>query len=67
MPALLAIHLATLVNRSYLFVPSEVTELLLSAGADISATDAKGRTALSYARERGRTRILEVLRAHGAA
>lgn len=46
---------------------SEVTELLISAGADIAATDAHGKTALAHAKERGLVRIEEVLRRHGAA
>ena len=46
---------------------AEVTELLINAGADIAAVDAKGKTALAYAREYGLTRIQEVLLAHGAA
>ena len=41
---------------------AEVTELLIKAGADISATDPKGRTALDIAVEKGLTRIPEVLR-----
>jgi ankyrin repeat protein len=45
---------------------SEVTELLLAAGADIAATDAKGKTALDYATEYGLTKIAEVLQRHGA-
>ena len=44
----------------------EVTELLLASGADITATDASGKTALSHARERGLNRIEEVLLKHGA-
>jgi ankyrin repeat protein len=46
---------------------AEATELLINAGADIAAVDAKGKTALAYAREYGLTRIQEVLLAHGAA
>ncbi len=46
---------------------AEVTELLINAGADIAAVNAKGKTALAYAREYGLTRIQEVLLAHGAA
>ena len=46
---------------------AEVTELLINAGADIAAVDAKGKTALAHAREHGLTRIQEVLLAHGAA
>ena len=45
---------------------SEVTQLLLAAGADIAATDAKGKTALDHAMEHGLARIEEVLRRHGA-
>jgi ankyrin repeat protein len=45
---------------------SEVTELLLGARAEIHATDAAGKTALAHAQERGLTRIVEVLRQHGA-
>ena len=46
---------------------AEVTELLIDAGADIAAVDAKGKTALAHAREHGLTRIQEVLLARGAA
>jgi ankyrin repeat protein len=45
---------------------SAVTVLLLAAGADIDATDAKGKPALAHALERGLTRITGVLRRHGA-
>jgi ankyrin repeat protein len=45
---------------------SEVTQLLIAAGADIAAVDAKGKTALDHARERGLAKIQEVLRRHGA-
>lgn len=41
---------------------AEVTELLLGAGADPSARDAKGKTALDYATERGHQRVEQVLR-----
>jgi ankyrin repeat protein len=43
---------------------SEVTELLLAAGADINATDACGKTALAQATKRGLHRISAVLRKH---
>jgi ankyrin repeat protein len=45
---------------------SEVTELLISAGADLTAVDAKGKTAFDYAQEYGLTRIQGVLRRRGA-
>jgi cytohesin len=45
---------------------ADVTELLLAAGADVGARDARGRTASDLAKEGKRTRILEVLQAHGA-
>ena len=41
---------------------AEVTKLLLHAGADIGAVDAKGKTALDYADEYGLKRIAAVLR-----
>lgn len=46
---------------------SEVTELLLAAGAEIGAVDASGKTALDHARERGLSRITRVLDAQRAA
>jgi ankyrin repeat protein len=45
---------------------SEVTELLIAAGADLNATDAAEKTALAHALQRGLTRITAVLRQHGA-
>lgn len=39
-----------------------VTELLLQAGADLGAVDAKGKSALDYANEHGLHRIARVLR-----
>jgi ankyrin repeat protein len=46
---------------------AEVTEMLLAAGADISAVDAKGKTAMAHAQEKGLVKIQEVLRRHGAS
>jgi ankyrin repeat protein len=40
---------------------AQVTELLIAAGAEVDATDARGKTAIVHARERGLTRILAVL------
>jgi ankyrin repeat protein len=45
---------------------SEVTEMLIAAGADLAAVDAKGKTALTHAQERGLPKIQEVLRRHNA-
>jgi len=45
---------------------SEVTELLIRAGADVAAMDTHGKTALSHAVERGLKKIQEVLRRHSA-
>lgn len=45
---------------------AEVTELLISGGADVNAVDASGKTALAHARERNLARITEVLVRHGA-
>jgi ankyrin repeat protein len=41
---------------------AEVTGLLLGAGADPNARDAKGKTALDYATERGHRRVEQALR-----
>jgi len=41
---------------------SEVTELLLAAGADPTLVDAKGKTALDHALERNLSKIIAVLR-----
>ena len=46
---------------------SEVTRLLLAAGADIHATDAQGKTALAHAMDLGLEAITSVLRTHGPA
>ena len=43
---------------------SEVTQLLIDAGADVSAVDANGKTALAHAQERGLVKISEVLERH---
>ena len=40
---------------------AEVTEMLLAAGADVNATDPKGRTAMDIAKEKGLERIPKVL------
>jgi ankyrin repeat protein len=45
---------------------SEVTDLLINAGADVAATDANGKTVLAHAEERGLTKIKAVLQRHGA-
>ncbi len=45
---------------------AEVTEQLIAAGADIHATDARGKTAFQHATDRGLSRILAVLRQNGA-
>jgi ankyrin repeat protein len=44
----------------------KIVELLLSKGADINVKDNNDKTALSYAIENGHTKIIELLRKHGA-
>lgn len=43
---------------------AEIVRLLLEAGANASVKDAKGKTALDYATERGHTQAAELLKAH---
>lgn len=43
---------------------AEVAELLLAAGADIAAVDARGKSALDHARAKGNARIEAVLTKH---
>ncbi len=43
---------------------SEVTQILLKAGADINATDAQGKTALDHAKAKDNKNIISVLRSH---
>jgi hypothetical protein len=40
---------------------SEVTELLIRAGAEVAAVDANGKSALDHAQERGLEKIQAVL------
>jgi ankyrin repeat protein len=41
---------------------SEITEMLLKAGADLHAVDAEGKTALQWAKERKNTKIESILK-----
>ena len=43
---------------------SEITQMLLDAGADPSAQDALGKTAQEWAKEKNNTNILSVLKSH---
>ena len=45
---------------------AECAELLIAAGADMNAVDAKGRSALAWAMERETKQVEAVLRRHGA-
>jgi ankyrin repeat protein len=46
--------------------PIEAIKLFLAAGADVNATNDLGFTAIHYAAQTGRTRIIELLAANGA-
>jgi ankyrin repeat protein len=41
--------------------------MLLASGVDLHAKTNDGKTALSFARERGHVEVTEFLRSHGAA
>jgi ankyrin repeat protein len=43
-----------------------MVELLIANGANINATTNKGHVPLWYAKEKGHTEIVELLRKHGA-
>ena len=45
---------------------AEVAKLLLDRGADVNASFADGRTALTFASDRGYTDVVKLLKAHGA-
>ena len=47
-------------------VPVETVEALIGLGADVNVTTADGKTALDFARQTGRTPILELLEKAGA-
>jgi len=44
----------------------EVVRFLIAKGADLAAKDSRGRTTLDWARQRGHTEIVELLKKHGA-
>jgi len=44
----------------------ETVELFITKGADINAKDSKGQTPLQYAKKEGYTKIVDLLRKHGA-
>jgi len=44
----------------------EITELLLQRGADVTAKTVTGKTALSFAKEKGNTQLQELLLDYGA-
>ena len=45
---------------------NDIVELLIAKGANVNARDGFGRTPLFYAQYQGRTKIVELLRKHGA-
>jgi ankyrin repeat protein len=49
-----------------MFGHTEVTKLLIEAGADVNAQDNKAWAALKYASKKGHTEIVNLLREAGA-
>ena len=52
--------------HSAVYGHNEIVELLIAKGANVNARDGFGRTPLFYAQNQGRTKIVELLRKHGA-
>ncbi len=52
--------------HSAVFGHNEIVKLLIAKGANVNARDEFGRTPLFYAQHQGRTKIVELLRKHGA-
>jgi len=52
--------------HSAVYSSKDMVELLLAKGADVNSRDSDGRTPLSYAQDEGHTKIVELLRKHGA-
>ena len=44
----------------------EVVEFLINNGAEVNVTDDQGNSPLHYAKEKGRTTVVELLGSHGA-
>ena len=44
----------------------EIVEILVKAGADVNAKNNYGRTVLSYAKDKGNTKIIKILKEAGA-
>ena len=52
--------------HSAVYGHNEIVELLIAKGANVNARDKAGRTPLWYAQDEGHTKIVELLRKHGA-
>ncbi|HUU17636.1 MAG TPA: ankyrin repeat domain-containing protein [Sedimentisphaerales bacterium] len=52
--------------HSAVYGHNEIVELLIAKGANVNARDEAGRTPLWYAQDEGHTKIVELLRKHGA-
>ncbi len=52
--------------HSAVYGHNDIVELLIAEGANVNARDGFGRTPLFYAQNQGRTKIVELLRKHGA-
>ncbi len=52
--------------HSAVYGANEIVELLIAKGANVNARDGAGRTPLWYAQDESHTKIVELLRKHGA-
>ena len=59
-------HVDTPIHQATLSGGKEITQLLISSGADLNAKSIEGKTPLNYAIQYNKTGIADLLRKHGA-